>query len=304
MGKHYLYRHIRLDQYQPFYVGIGTKPESYSKTKRSEYARAHTKAKRERSAFWHRIVNKTEYKIEILMESDDYELIKKKEIEFIALHGRRDLGKGTLCNLTDGGDGMIGLIFTDTHRSNIGKGNTGKKRSPETRLQQSLARKGVKWTEEKKESFKPYIKYGENHPLACLALSLNTGIFYHTITDAAHVYGIKTNTLKNMLSGHRRNRTDLVLAESEENGIYPIIPEIKPYVNLSENNRGAKNSRSLKTIDKHTGELYVSVKEACEATEYSYQVFKEMLHPDYSRKNDSGFEYYDPEKHVHLLKQQ
>lgn len=25
-GKYYLYRHIRLDKNQPFYIGIGTKP--------------------------------------------------------------------------------------------------------------------------------------------------------------------------------------------------------------------------------------------------------------------------------------
>lgn len=34
-GKHYLYRHIRLDKNEPFYIGIGTKI-----VKTSEYRRA------------------------------------------------------------------------------------------------------------------------------------------------------------------------------------------------------------------------------------------------------------------------
>jgi hypothetical protein len=38
------------------------------------------------------------------IEADAFEL----EIELIAKHGRRDLSKGTLCNLTDGGEGAAG----------------------------------------------------------------------------------------------------------------------------------------------------------------------------------------------------
>lgn len=103
IGKHYLYRHIRLDIGEPFYIGIGTK-----RYKNSEYSRANIKSVR--TNYWKNITNKTEYEVEILLESDDYEFIKQKEIEFIALYGRRDLGKGTLVNLTDGGDGSIGYI--------------------------------------------------------------------------------------------------------------------------------------------------------------------------------------------------
>ena len=100
-GKYYLYRHIRLDTNEVFYVGIGTKNiTNYIKTK---YYRAFDL--RNRNKFWKAITAKTEYEVEIMLESDDYEFIKQKEIEFIALYGRRDLDKGTLVNLTDGGDG-------------------------------------------------------------------------------------------------------------------------------------------------------------------------------------------------------
>ena len=107
-GKYYLYRHIRLDTGEPFYIGIGTKNKKKSSTIRTTYYRAHTYSKR--NNFWKNIITKTEYEVEILLESNDYEFIKQKEIEFIALYGRRDLNKGTLVNMTDGGDGMIGVI--------------------------------------------------------------------------------------------------------------------------------------------------------------------------------------------------
>lgn len=299
MGKHYLYRHIRLDDNSVFYVGIGTKPKNTFSTIESIYPRAYEKR---RNKFWNRIVAKTDYRIDIMLESDDHDFIKQKEIYFIALYGRRDLKKGTLCNLTDGGEGMIGLVFTDEHKRRLSESNKGRKTSDETKLRQSLSHKGILWSDEKKEAFKPYIKWGQDHPSARTLLSLNTGIFYYTVVEASRVYSINLNTLNNMLSGHRRNTTDLIYADFLEDGIYPIIPKIKPYVNLSENNRGEKNSRSIKIINKITGELYVSVKDLCEKTGFKYHTMLSTLNPKKTVKNTTPFEYYDEEKHKHLIK--
>ena len=69
-GKHYVYQHIRLDKDEVFYIGVGTK---YNKEKR--YKRAYDK--KNRNILWKRITNKSEYKVEILLESDDYEFIKQ-----------------------------------------------------------------------------------------------------------------------------------------------------------------------------------------------------------------------------------
>lgn len=110
---YYLYKHIRLDKNEVFYVGIG------SSTSKSKYGRAYKKT--DRNKFWHNIVNKTDYKVEIVLESDNYEFIKEKEIEFIDLYGRKDLGKGTLCNLTDGGEGTIGMIVSQEFRDTVRK---------------------------------------------------------------------------------------------------------------------------------------------------------------------------------------
>lgn len=103
-NKYFLYRHIRLDKDEPFYIGIGTKSPSklYNKVFRRAFE------KKRRNKFWFYITNKTEYDIEILLESDAYSFIKQKEIEFIKLYGRKDLGLGTLVNLTDGGEGICG----------------------------------------------------------------------------------------------------------------------------------------------------------------------------------------------------
>ena len=106
-GDYYLYRHIRLDTGEPFYIGIGTKFTDRAYTYKGIYIRAFVKSRR--NNFWKSIVNKTDYEVEILLESDDYEFIKQKEIEFIALYGRRDLGKGTLVNHTNGGGGIPNL---------------------------------------------------------------------------------------------------------------------------------------------------------------------------------------------------
>ncbi len=119
---YYLYRHIRLDTNEVFYIGLGTKLRNYSPS--NEYIRAYSKDYRNK--FWRSVVNKTKYRVEIIIELDDYELINKKEIEFISLYRRRDTEKGTLCNLNDGGGSNKRLIV-----------------SADTRSKQSLARKGI-----------------------------------------------------------------------------------------------------------------------------------------------------------------
>jgi hypothetical protein len=103
-GEYYIYRHIRTDKNVPFYVGIGAK--SKKDVKYSYYNRAVSKSGR--SNLWKNIVAKTDYTVEILLESDDYDFIKRKEVEFIKLYGRIDLGTGTLVNLTEGGEGCKG----------------------------------------------------------------------------------------------------------------------------------------------------------------------------------------------------
>lgn len=94
-----VYRHIRLDKNIPFYIGIG-----------DSINRAYNKINR--TKIWKNIANKG-YEVEILFEDLTWEQAIEKEKEFIALYGRRDLGLGSLVNLTDGGEGTIGYRHSD-----------------------------------------------------------------------------------------------------------------------------------------------------------------------------------------------
>lgn len=153
-----VYRHIRLDTNQPFYIGIGTKTKrAYSKHKRTSY--------------WTNIVNKSDYEVEILFDDLTWEDACKKEKEFIALYGRIDDNTGILVNLTDGGDGSYGYKHRDEDLIKIGKKSKGRIKSPEqirkwkesrngfvvsdeTRRKISEARKGKKHSEATIEKLK------------------------------------------------------------------------------------------------------------------------------------------------------
>ena len=120
----YLYRHIRLDKNEPFYIGIGSD---------KRYYRAFMKIKR--NNIWYKITNKTDFKVEIVLDNLTWDEVCEKEKEFIAIYGRKDLGKGTLCNLTDGGEGAIGrkYITSEETKLKLSKAHKGKKASEETR---------------------------------------------------------------------------------------------------------------------------------------------------------------------------
>ena len=86
-----VYRH-RDNSNNVFYVGIGK-----NKKRAFNY--------RNRSDFWKRYSKKYGVNAEIIAEDIDYDDAKDLEILLISEYGRRDLGKGMLVNMTDGGDG-------------------------------------------------------------------------------------------------------------------------------------------------------------------------------------------------------
>jgi hypothetical protein len=110
-----VYRHTGLDNNEVFYIGIGNKK-----------SRAYTKT-RGRSVFWKSYAAKHGVEVEILTESVDYETAKELEVSLIAWYGRRNTGLGPLVNLTDGGEGCLGMVHTDVHKQNMRKLHTGNK---------------------------------------------------------------------------------------------------------------------------------------------------------------------------------
>jgi len=123
-----VYRHIRLDKNEVFYIGIG-------KTEKRAYEKHH-----HRSQFWKNI-SKIGYEVEIMFEDLTWGEACIKETEFIKLYGRKDLNEGTLVNMTNGGDGGFGVIVKEETKKKI------------RQYQLSLNKKGKPgriWTEESK----------------------------------------------------------------------------------------------------------------------------------------------------------
>lgn len=170
----YVYRHIRLDKNEPFYIGIGSDNRNYLRAKNKD----------SRNKFWKNVASKTKYEIEILFDNLTISQAKEKEKEFIALYKRKFDG-GTLTNLTLGGEGQFGCIKDEEERLRIKeraikrwanpifkemmksklKGRKLPPVSEETKKKQSLTTKGRKGnplTEQAKEKLRLH-NLGKKH---------------------------------------------------------------------------------------------------------------------------------------------
>lgn len=99
---YYVYLHIAKDTSIPFYVGKG-------KGNRLNQSNS-------RSRFWGFVANKHDWYSDVIAEFATEEEALLCEQEAIAFFGRRDVGKGILVNMTDGGDGVAGRIPSNTTR--------------------------------------------------------------------------------------------------------------------------------------------------------------------------------------------
>jgi len=151
-----VYKHIRIDTNDVFYIGIGkTLNRAYSKYNRNKY--------------WKNIVNKNNgvFLIELLHTDLTWEEACQKERQYIRQYGRSDICSGTLCNLTDGGEGISNL-----------------KHSEETRLKISIAAKN-------RFKYKPHCRKGgvfvNSNSRKVVLINLKTYIIYKfdTLVEAA-----------------------------------------------------------------------------------------------------------------------
>jgi hypothetical protein len=109
----YIYLHRKASDGEVFYVGKGCGDRKYDVMDRSHY--------------WKRIVNKHGRTIEIVKDALTEDEAFKLEVELIAHYGRRDQGKGSLCNMTDGGDGAWGQVMSQSARDKVSKARMGNK---------------------------------------------------------------------------------------------------------------------------------------------------------------------------------
>jgi len=226
----YVYSHTRLDTGNIFYIGIGSD---------NFFKRAHTN--KNRNKHWINICNKCQIKIDILYSNITWEQACNIEQELILELGRIDLNNGQLVNLTSGGEGKFGFVTpidTKNKISNTKKGVAsklkgvsrdwhpssesiesrrgkliGQKRTDETKLKMSLAKKGKTFSNEHKiKMSKSRINRFNlgNHPKAKIVLNLESGIFYMCAKEAATAQNITYSTLSKQLRGTRENKTNLI----------------------------------------------------------------------------------------------
>lgn len=150
----YVYQHIRLDTFEPFYIGLSND---------QDYNRANSK--HSRNKWWKNITSKVKIKVEIIIDNISFNEAKLYEQWYIKFYGRKDLGLGNLVNLTDGGDGVLGnkcseenkeklrkfhtrnsyckgYKQTEEHKRKVREANVGRLHTKETKLKISLANKG------------------------------------------------------------------------------------------------------------------------------------------------------------------
>lgn len=180
----YVYRHIRKDLNQPFYIGVSDKNDT-------KYKRAFEKHMNRRPPDWYKIIELSEYEIEILMENISVEKAHEKEQEFIKIYGRLDLGTGTLINRTDGGLGCINGITKETRKKMAAK-LKGREQPAWQREILSTAAKGKKvWWK-----YKPVIQ-----------LDINDNYIrdFVSVTEAANELGLQVSNIIKVINGVRNH---------------------------------------------------------------------------------------------------
>ena len=154
----YVYKHIRHDTNVVFYVGISSD---------KNYSRAHSK--KGRSSFWKNITSLSKYSVEIVSDNLSWQEACKKEKELIQLYGRRDLNTGTLCNHTEGGDGVHGYKHSQERLNRISINSSG-----------------------------------ANNPKSKACIHFDTGIEYKCLKDACNLlnlnYGSQASAIKRQTS--------------------------------------------------------------------------------------------------------
>ena len=213
-----IYKHLKPCG-EVFYIGIG-----------QEEKRA--KSKSDRNNYWHNVVNKYGYEVQILKSDLTWEDACEMEKVLISWFGRRDLGLGTLVNLTDGGEGNVGWVASDETRARMSKSkkgklshNYGKKASKEAKEKNRIASANV--SEETK--FKRYLKNkGKKRTFeqakrisdaktdkitknSIIILDILTGVFYISLAQVCRIYDIPRGQLLGKLKGRSINDTNLII---------------------------------------------------------------------------------------------
>ena len=150
------------------------------------------------------IINKTEYKIEVLFDNLTWNEACQIEQYLIKYYGRKDLKLGSLVNMTDGGDGTLGHIriikpLTDETRKRM---SDAQKRNGISKEQRDKINFGFRNMSEEsrlnmsKTQFKPK-----------KVINIETNEIYNSVKEVSKVFNISYDILKKHLSGITKNKT-------------------------------------------------------------------------------------------------
>lgn len=234
-GSNYcIYRHLKPCG-EVFYIGIGNLKRPYKK--------------QNRSIFWKNVVEKCGYEIQVLKSDLSWEDAKELEIILISWYKRRDCCGGTLVNLTDGGEGTIGVVkSTETIQkiinakrgkySGVNSPCYGRKASCETLKKMSESRRGIKWSEEQHLKVAEYNKNNSvsqetrdkirdansrcGSVLAKKVINTKTLETYCCVQDASDTIGITKQKLTSWLNGRYANKSWFIYLENYYEGISHI----------------------------------------------------------------------------------
>jgi hypothetical protein len=208
-----VYQHTRKDNGNVFYIGIG-----------KEEKRAYVRNGKQRNPHWHRIVNKYGYDIKITHKDICWEEACKIE-QYLIAFWREALGERNITNLTDGGDGILGLKMSNEAKQKMRLKKLGTKQSeevkkkrgesisralqsPEVKARYSAASTGRWHTDQAKDKISK-ARTGGGNGKARKVIDTVTGEIFDCMKDAANKCGIPCGTLQHYLTGYCKNKTNL-----------------------------------------------------------------------------------------------
>ena len=191
----YVYRHVRLDTYTPFYVGKGSGDRI-------------SRGGKNRNNYWRNISNKTKIKREVVKEfqdENDAYIFEKKLIELYKKYGFCE------ANLTLGGKGGTGKNLSEESRRRISEKLKGSKLSVKTIEKLKAKRKNRKPRLGQKQSISE--RRSKSLSVSKYKYCTPKGTFL-VGKDAANIYSVSFNTI---LRWCKNNKPGFKLLTKEKN---------------------------------------------------------------------------------------
>ena len=191
MNNFIVYSHTRLDTNEVFYIGKGRPRRLLDVTSRNRH--------------WHNIVNKADYKADIIASN----LTEKEALTFeeLLIGKLKTAGMG-LCNIANGGLSHSGWKMTEESKQKISVAKKGKKLSEEHKATLSSIRKGHQVSSETRlklslanKGTKP--SQTAINAMARKVLCVETNVTYPSIKKASESLNLSAGNIGSCCRGNR-----------------------------------------------------------------------------------------------------